>query len=601
MTKRGKGKVDQGVIKSVLYQFENEKEPFYEHNISDAIRKLRDKDDKSEPTMEWLAEYMAFDFFEDSSEQGSVWGTYFGPMMSFKNEDGTVSEFPSISRVTPEMLDYWADRAKEAKNPILKARYAALVWDFSREVTNKSADIGMAHVCIDSIIEMAKSLCHKYECDVIKKMKYAVKLAISINDKTRLNQLRDTIIDFEDRVADDTKRGLWGFSFDTLLMNKKVQLDDCQKAKIVNTNEERLESVSDFDNKESFEPFAAESVATRLAQYYRSQNQLDDVKRVLLKYGSAFVKASEEASGFLAIAWLQRVESVYRDFGLKNEAAQMLNVIQQRGPDAEKDMKQITVETKISHEEMENYVEAMVDGDINVAMSKIAFHYIPKRDEVAQEIKDLSKEHPLSFLFPTIIQGDNGRTVAHIGSLEDDLDSHVIRQIAQNMQFSSVFLRNVLGKFQEKFSVSSDSIITELSKSPVFMKEKKDIVKRGLDSYFSGDHLVAIHLLIPQVEDAIRKLLELTGGTTYKQRRNGGYFLKTFDEMLRDEWIIKSLGEDAALYLRILYTDQRAWNLRNNVCHGISLPNEFRVEVADRVFHTLLLLGQIREEKQNKK
>jgi len=587
-------------IKKTLSEFENATEPFYEHSVSDAIRKLRDKDDKSEPPMEWLAEYMAFDFYEDNSEQESVWGTYFGPMMSGKNKDGTGFEFPSLSRVTPEMLNYWSNRAKQAKNPILKTRYAALVWEFSKYVTNKSADITMARICIDSIIEIAKLLCHKYERDIIQKMKYAVKLAISINDKTRLTQLRDAVIDFEDKIADDSKRGLWGFSFDTLLMNKKIQLTDGQTTKIANTLEERLERVSDPDNKESFDPFDAESAATRLAQYYRRQNQPDDVKRVLLKYGSAFENASKEASGLLAIVWLQKVESVYRDFGLKDEADQILNTIRQRGPDAQKDMKSVTVKTEISREEMENYVNAMIDGEINAAMTRIAFHFIPKKGEVTQQLKDLAKEHPVSFLFPAVIQDHNGRTVAHIGSLEDDFDSHLIRQISQDMQFSSVFLRNVLHKFQEKFSISSGSILAELSKSPVFVKEKTDIVKRGLDAYFSGDHLVAIHLLIPQIEGATRKLLELTGGTTYKQGRSGGYFLKIFDKMLRDEGIVRSLEEDTALYMRILYTDPRGWNLRNDVCHGISMLGQFCQPVADRVFHTLLLLGQIRERKNQK-
>ncbi len=584
-------------IKKTLFGFENATNPFNEHDVSEAIRKLRDKDDKSEPPMEWLSEYMAFDFYEDSSEEGSLWGTYFGPIMSARNQDGTVSEFPSINRVTTEMLNYWSERAKQAKHPVLKTRYASLVWEFSKHVIKKSSDIAMAHICIDSIIEMAKLLCHKYECDVIQKMNYAVKLAISINDKTRLNKLRDAMIDFEDKVADDSKRGLWGFSFDTLLMDKKVRLSDGQIAKIVNTIEERLERVSDFDNKKSFDPFASESAATRLAQYYRKQNRPNDVKRVLLKYGNAFEKISEEASALLAITWLQKVESVYMDFGLKDEADQILNVIRQRGPDVQKDMKPITLETEISHEEMENYVNEMIDGKISTAMARIVFHHIPKKDEVTLQLKDLAKEHPLSFLFPMTIQDHDGRTIAHIGSLDNDLDGHIVRGITQDIQFTSIFLRNVLLKFQEKFSVSSDSIIVELYKSPLFMKEKADIIKRGLDAYFGGDHVVAIHLLIPQIEGAIRKLLELTGGTTYKQGRSGGYFLKTFDEMLRDERIVLSIGEDFAFYLRVLYTDPRGWNLRNNVCHGISLPKQFCIQVTDRIFHTLLLLCQVRELK----
>ncbi|MCE5340078.1 MAG: DUF4209 domain-containing protein [Planctomycetaceae bacterium] len=585
-------------IEKVLSAFENATDPFDEHEVSEAVRKLRKKDDKSEPPMEWLAEYTAFDFYEDGSEQGSVWGIYFGPMMSGKDKDGTTWEIPSLNQVTPEILDYWYNRAKQAKHPILKTRYATLVWEFSKHVTNKPADITMAHICIDSVIEMAKLLCHKYESNVIRKIKYATKLAISINDKIRSNQLRDTMIDFEGKIADDSKRGLWGFSFDTLLMNKKIKLVDEQAKNIIDDLETRLDRVSNFDNKESFDPFAAESAAIRLAQYYRKQNNPDDIKRALLKYGGAFEKISKEASGLLAITWLQKVESIYRDFGLKDEADKLLNIIHNRGPDAHKDMKPISVKTEIPREEMDNYVNAMTAGEIDKVMTMIVIQYIPNKSETQKELKNTSKNFPLSFLFSNALQDHNGRTIANIGSLEEDIDGHIIMQIAQDMQFISIFLRNVLHKFKEKFSISSDSIIGKLSESPVFTKEKMNIVKRGLDAYFNEDHLVAIHLLIPQVEDAIRKLLELAGGTISKQNRYGGYDYKTFNEILRDDVIVQLLGEDAVLYFRVLYTDPRGWNLRNNVCHGISLPNQFCVQITDRIFHSLLFLGLIRERKE---
>ncbi|MHB0947337.1 MAG: DUF4209 domain-containing protein [Sedimentisphaerales bacterium] len=585
-------------IKKILSKFENMVEPFDEHEVGNAISKLRDKDDKSDIPMEWLAECMAFDFYEDHSEQGSVWRTYFGPMMSGTKDDGTTWENPSISKITPEILNYWCSRAKQARHPILKTRYAALVWEFSKHVTNKSADIAMAHICIDSIIEIAKLRRHKYECDIIQKMKYATKLAISINDKTRINQLRDAMIDFEGKVADDSKRGLWGFSFDSLLMNKKIQLFDKQEKKIIDDLETRLDRVSNFDNKKTFDPFAAESAAIRLAQYYRKQNQPDDIKRVLLKYGGAFEKISKEASGLLAIAWLQKVESIYRDFGLKDNADQLLNIIHHRGPDVHKDMKSISVKTEITREEMDNYVNAMTVGEIDKVMTRIVKRYVPQKGETQQELKNTAKDFPLSFLFSQVIQDHNGRTIANIGSLEEDIDGHVIRQISQDMQLISVFLRNVLYKFKEKFSISSELMVAELSKSPVFIKEKLDIIKKGLDAYFNEEHLVAIHLLIPQVEDAMRRLLELAGGTVSKQNRYGGYDFKTFNEILRDNVIVQLLGEDIVLYFRILYTDPRGWNLRNNVCHGISLPNQFCAQITDRIFHSLLFLGIIREQKE---
>lgn len=585
----------------ILSAIENIKEPFCERDAGTLIRKMRGEEDASEISMPWVAEYMAFDFYESRSDSVSIWGTYFGPMWYETNGDGKAYESPSIKMVTTEILNHWANRAKQAKHPILKARYAALVWDFSKEVQKKSAEIEMAHIWIDNVILIAKTTCHKYESHVIKKLEKVLNIAISINDASRIEKVKDAILAYELKISSNGKSGRWGFSFDSLLMNKKIRLGDEERDSIINDLEQKLDITSNICDKKSFDQFAAKDAAIRLAQYYQKQNKPEDVKRVLLKYGSAFEHTSKEASGSLAVAWLQVVESIYRNFGLKEEADKVLNIIRQRGPDAQKDLKPFTCEQSISREQMDNYVNEMIKGDIDKVMARIAFQYIPNKNEVAQKLKDLAKEYPVSFLFPAVIQDHNGRTVAQIGSLEDDFDSHLIRQISQDIQFSSIFLRNVLHKFQDVFSISSDSIIVELSKSPVFTKEKTDIVKKGLDAYFSGDHLVAIHLLIPQIECAIRKLLELAGGTTYRPGRSGAYFVKTFDEMIREEMIIQSIGEDATLYFRILYTDQRGWNLRNDVCHGISLPKEFCIQVSDRVFHTLLLLSQIREQKEQEK
>ena len=89
----------------------------------------------------------------------------------------------------------------------------------------------------------------------------------------------------------------------------------------------------------------------------------------------------------------------------------------------------------------------------------------------------------------------------------------------------------------------------------------------------------------------------MAGGNVLKQARGGSFHLRTFDEILRDEIIIEALGEDFADYFRILFTDQRGWNVRNNVCHGLKEPSMFNSQIADRLLHALLCLGLIQTKK----
>ena len=106
-----------------------------------------------------------------------------------------------------------------------------------------------------------------------------------------------------------------------------------------------------------------------------------------------------------------------------------------------------------------------------------------------------------------------------------------------------------------------------------------------------------MHLLIPQIEEAIRNIVEFAGGNVLKPNNNGtSFMLRTLDEILRDPITVSSLGDDLCYYFRILFTDQRGWNMRNNVCHGIVGMETFTHQSADRVLHALLCLGILRKK-----
>ena len=72
--------------------------------------------------------------------------------------------------------------------------------------------------------------------------------------------------------------------------------------------------------------------------------------------------------------------------------------------------------------------------------------------------------------------------------------------------------------------------------------------------------------------------------------------LKTLDDLLREQAIVETLGESVAHYFQVLLTDQRGWNIRNDVCHGISPVQAFSWPMTDRIFHALLILATVREK-----
>ncbi len=142
---------------------------------------------------------------------------------------------------------------------------------------------------------------------------------------------------------------------------------------------------------------------------------------------------------------------------------------------------------------------------------------------------------------------------------------------------------------------TTENILSYISKSTAVKSDRFSIIKKGLDAYFAEDYIVAIHLLIPQLEECIRNIAEAAAIPTLKQIKNGnGFQARQLDDMLRDPVLTKILTEDLTYYLRILLTDIRGWNLRNTVCHGLASMETFGSISADYLIHSLLCLGTIR-------
>lgn len=215
-----------------------------EHDIANAVKDILAKDTNYKPSVEDIAEQMAFDFMAEYPNDSYGWKTYYGPLLIFPNQQGQMLEYPSIKRVDEETLKYWAKRAKESKNPILSSRYADLVIDFSLKIINKNADIDLFHIVIDSNIAVCeKSLADPLFCKT--KIKRALALAIQINNQEKIAKVKEAIINLEKKAATADKSGLLGFAFKCLILDfsKKITLTEIEKAELVKALEERLKRV----------------------------------------------------------------------------------------------------------------------------------------------------------------------------------------------------------------------------------------------------------------------------------------------------------------------------------------------------------------------
>ncbi len=178
------------------------------------IRRIREAG--LEPPAALIAEYVAFQFNENHPDSGIGWGTYYGPLGSFPGPNGERVEVPSIVDVTPEVLTYWSRRARDAKHPILRARYGDLAWEFGSKVAGAQCDHEGARIAIDAALEVAQ---HPGTAHLAgsRKLTRALQLARSLKDEVRSSLVRDGMIEFMSRTAEDDKAATWVYSNDDWL------------------------------------------------------------------------------------------------------------------------------------------------------------------------------------------------------------------------------------------------------------------------------------------------------------------------------------------------------------------------------------------------
>jgi hypothetical protein len=143
-------------------------------------------------------------------------------------------------------------------------------------------------------------------------------------------------------------------------------------------------------------------------------------------------------------------------------------------------------------------------------------------------------------------------------------------------------------------------VYEQLSLSPLFIPEERDYLISGLQAYWKGDHLKTSLVFIPYLENLFRRLIRNSNGITLKQNRRGGYNCLSLNDLIEDPVINNIFGIEVSFYFKVLLTDPFGWNLRNDFAHGIGINSFFRGDIANRLFHVLLLLSMVRsaEEKE---
>jgi len=548
-----------------------------------------------------VGEIIGFRFAALAGSESGPWDIAFGPNSSGTTVDGREVYFPDVESIDHEVIEYWIRRSEETPHPTLRARYADLAWEIGKFWNRGhptgpriAVDRAIAWRAIDAYLEAVEQAVAKDAHQAWRFLARAQDLALRIKDDKLAERSKLAAYGYHRAMVASGHPAYW-WKLDELMWERKGrEFSSEERQELIQWLEDALARHANADDSERFDPHQALDAANRLSRWYRVSGQRDCEVKAIRSAGTAFEQAAPKASALTANAWLENLLVNYRNAGLAEDAARVEAAIRARGGEAEQSLKRYEATIDIKPEELEAWLDEITAGSMELAFGRIAVNCMSKEETLRGLIETSAATAPLIAQTPIGITGFGGFTTARIGSVSEDMPGRVIYQAATAIGASAPFLLQALERVKARYQVDASKLLGFLTGNPFFPPHSHALLKEGVDAWFARDFVKAIHILVPQVEAALREILIAMGESAVRpSRESGGFDVVPMGSILHTESFKARFDPTARLHLRALYTEAKGLNVRNKLAHGVLGENFLGQGVANWVIHSLLLISSM--------
>jgi hypothetical protein len=187
-------------------------------------------------------------------------------------------------------------------------------------------------------------------------------------------------------------------------------------------------------------------------------------------------------------------------------------------------------------------------------------------------------EHPVSFLFPTVYLDNEGRVTSHRPSmLTDDqnaIEAAKLAEIYDDMNRDRTMgvialIEPTRRQILLEHNIRPHDIASIIRFSPFVPEDHLYQMSDGLYYGLVGEFLASAHLLIPQVENSLRSILNRHGVITSTLSPEGTQQNMNLNRLLYLRETQEVFGEENVFDMRGLLVEKVGPNLRNEISHGM--------------------------------
>lgn len=336
----------------------------------------------------------------------------------------------------------------------------------------------------------------------------------------------------------------------------------------------------------------------------------DKAKNTGFKIGETYVRQAEEAASIGGTQYISAVEflskgiEVFRRnhanpkfisklrFQLKGYQEKILDSMQHR-------------EQRFDvSEEAEKSRKLVEKKELFDAIKQFVFsHPLVNIEQFRDNLIQQSKKYPLQHFFKHMVFDEAGRTVevrrniySPDGSIDEEgMEAHMF----SNYRHHYTLVRKTIHIEPARVQITNDHhpTIQDLSfivmDNPFVPPGHEYIFLRGIHAGFHNDFITASHLLVPQIENSIRYVLEGNGVDVSNLFSDGTQNLKVLGALLDIEETKKIFGDSLHFELRGLLIEKSGHAFRHRLAHGIVSDAECFGDAAINMWWLVILMCMI--------
>lgn len=587
-------------LQDILRKYDNpELKVFEYYEVLDDLRQLSD-DQLQDQHVQF--EQLAMSFSEQRGDR--EWGTYFGP--TFVGVSKATNEkvyTPDIKSVTESHISYWEERALQTQNPLMRMRYAGLVFDFKKKLFNKEADYRQIKLpYVNAILDVIDGMYYKYSVQGSLLLERAFECANALHNQDLINRAKNSLFVLNNRYKDELESpGLWAKPFGLMIEYKSLFTYE-EKQQLLQEHEARFEFLMDSCKKDGGRTDKyvhwLKDEATLLCDYYVTIADKDKIISHLDDVSEA-IRISSEARGAM---WLQgmltQMQNIYRKYHLYKSANKLYVDIQAAGGNVMEGMQRFEASIQLSQDQIEQYKRQILQGTNEEIIQRYIASNIPNVAYEKQQLKEEARHAPLLSIIPTVLMDAQGNPHARFVMGDGEDWNALMYSMWKRMLMQALFLRIQIETMENKGIFTYESVMERMTKCPLIAEGHIEIVERGMQAYFEKDYLLACHLLVPQFESAIRQLVQLSGGEIMRHNadpKDGDEYI-SLGGLLESPEVKNVFQEDEIVYFKNLFVEKAGGNIRNMVTHGLYPIGYFNNTLADRVVQALMVLSNVTEK-----